>query len=263
MIKCLGTIILTFLLCFPSLAQQETDSVKATLKDPRRNEILINAVVKWSLVQGDLQAKFKNFVGFGGGFMFKTKSEWYIGAEGTFMFNDDVKNANAVIEDIVTSNGSIIGQNGRVANIFISQRGMDLQFLKIGKLLWKKPVLNGNPSSGIMGMVGFGILQHQYRIIDRNGTAPQLSDAYTKGYDQLRNGFAVNPFIGYVYFDRDKFINFILGVEYNLAWTQSRRSWDFLLMKKDDSQTTDQLISLKLIWNIPIRKKLSRDYYYF
>lgn len=259
-------LLLIFLVVFSAssslLAQEDTLEV-IDPKKSGRSELLINAVVQYQIPQASLSNKFKPFIGLGGGIMYKTRSEWYIGAEGVFMFNDNTKDANSVISDIISTNGTIIGSNGRVANIFISQRGMSLQFLKIGKLLWKKPVLNGNPSSGLMGSVGIGILQHQYRIIDRNGGAPQLSSEYAKGYDQLRNGFSANPFIGYVYFDQDKFINFILGLEYNIAWTQSRRDFDFILMKKDESRTTDQLLSLKLIWHIPIRKKLSRDYYYF
>ena len=243
------------------LVSAQADSLQ--VKKVERSELLINAVIQWTTVQGDLQQKFKNFIGLGGGVMYKTKKDWYFGAEGVFMFNDQSKNSSQVVSDIMSSNGTIIGLNGRVAEIFISQRGMSLQFLKVGKLIWKKPILNGNPSSGLLALCGFGILQHQYRIIDRNGSAPQISNEYAKGYDQLRNGLSINPFLGYVYFDNDKFINFILGLEYNLAFTQSRRDFDFLLMKKDDSKTTDHLISLKLTWNIPIRKKLSRDYYYF
>ena len=255
-------IILFLLISSAFIALGQEDSTASDRK-PGRSELLINAIVQYQIPQSDLSDKYRSFIGLGGGLMYKTRNDWYIGMEGACMFNDKTKNANAVISDILSTNGTIIGSNGRVANIFISQRGMSLQFLKIGKLLWKKPVLNGNPSSGLMGSMGFGILQHQYRIIDRNGGAPQLSSTYTKGYDQLRNGFSANPFLGYVYFDKDKFINFILGLEYNIAWTQSRRDFDFLLMKKDDSKTTDQLLSLKLIWHIPIRKKLSRDYYYF
>lgn len=227
-----------------------------------QSEILINAIVQYNALQGELESKYKNFVGLGGGLMYKTRNDWYIGMEGEFLFRDNTKNQNDVIANI-SNNGKVLGENGRVSNIFITQRGMSLQFLKIGKLLWKRPVLNGNSSSGILTTVGIGILQHQFRIIDRSGKAPQLSKNYAKGYDQMRNGLSVNPFIGYVYYDNEKFINFILGVEYTLAWTESRRSFDFGLMKKDESVDLDRMLNLKLIWNIPIRKKLSRDYYYF
>ncbi|MEQ8358525.1 MAG: hypothetical protein RH860_03490 [Cytophagales bacterium] len=264
MFKC-SILILTFF--FQStilLSQSDSTQIETENSGKKgRSELLINAISQLQSPQGTLSEKFKNFIGLGGGLMFKTRNDWYFGAEGVFMFNDNTKNANAVVSDILSSNGTIIGANGRTANIFISQRGMSLQFLKVGKLLWKKPVLNGNSSSGILGMLGAGILQHQYRIIDRNGNAPQVSPEYAKGYDELRNGLSINPFLAYVYFDQDKFINFMFGIEYTLAFTESRRDYDFLLMRKDDSKTTDHLVSLKLIWHIPIRKKLSRDYYYF
>ncbi len=261
MLKGFLIIIFIFISAISTKAQVDSTSVSTTKEG--RSEVLINGIVQWSTVQGDLQDKFKNFIGLGGGFLYKTKSEWYIGFDGAFMFNDKTKNAEAVISDILSSNGTIIGANGRATNIFISQRGMTLQFLKVGHLVWRKKVLNGNPSSGLLAMTGIGLLQHQYRIIDRDNSAPQLAGNYSKGYDQLRNGLSVNPFLGYVYYDNDKFINFILGIEYSLAFMESRRDFDFLLMKKDETKTTDHLVSLKLIWNIPIRKKMSRDYYYF
>jgi hypothetical protein len=236
------------------------DSVE--VEDTRRSEVLINAVLNYGIPQGDLSSKYKNFFGLGAGMMFKTKSDWYWGFEGQFLFSDNTKNGNSIISSI-SSNGIIIGENGRVANIFITQRGMSLQFLKLGRMLWNRPILNGNESSGVLGTVGFGVFQHQYRIIDRSGAAPQLSPIYSKGYDQLRNGFSLSPYLAYIYYDADKFINFSIGIEYTLAWTESRRDFDFALMKKDESKTLDQMLNLKLIWNIPIRKKLSRDFYYF
>lgn len=264
MLKSSIIILILILQCAFLNAQSDSTSADSIIIEKKgRAELLINAVVQLHNPRGALGEKYRNFVGLGGGLMYKTKRDWYFGAEGVFMFNDKTKNPDAVISDILSGNGTIIGANGRSASVFISQRGMSLQFLKVGKLLWKKPVLNGNSSSGILGMMGFGILQHQYRIIDRNSSAPQISPDYAKGYDELRNGMSLNPFLGYVYFDQDKFINFSLGIEYTLAFTESRRDFNFLMMKKDDSKTTDHLVSLKLVWFIPIRKKLSRDYYYF
>ncbi len=264
MFKSIIIVLVLFFQCAFIYAQSDSTAVDTLAREKKgQAELLINAVVQLHSPQGDLGEKFKDFIGLGGGLMYKTRNDWYFGFDGVFMFNDKTKSANAVVADIIAGNGSIIGANGRNADIFISQRGMSLQFLKVGKLLWKKPMLNGNPSSGLLGMMGFGLLQHQYRIIDRNGSAPQLSPRYAKGYDELRNGLSLNPYLGYVYFDQDKFINFTLGVEYSLAFTESRRDFNFLMKKKDDSKTTDHLVSLKLTWFIPIRKKLSRDYYYF
>lgn len=268
--KCFLILILSFPL---SLLAQESNSKSTVFNDSTkteaevekkgRSEVIINAITSYQMPSGPLAQKFNPFYGLGAGFLYKTRSNWYIGVDGVWLFNDRTKNPEDVIDLIIASNGTLIGQDGQRGNPFISQRGLSLQFLKIGKLLVKAPVLSGNENSGIVGMLGFGLFQNQYRIIDRDNTLPQISKDYAKGYDELRNGFSVNPFLGYVYFDQNKFINFIFGIEYTGAWTKSRRDYNFGLMMKDETNYYDESFNIKLMWNIPIRKKLSRDYYYF
>ncbi len=246
-----------------SKAQEEFDSLlKKQPEDPRMNEFLITAILEYNIPQQDYADKFYGHPGLGAGFYWKSKNDLYLGADLVFFFSDRIKQTD-ILSNITNSLGYVIGGDGEPANIEISQRGYNLTFLRVGKLLVHSGFWHGNIHSGLVGMIGGGLFQYKYRIVDNTGTVPGLSEEYKKGYDELTNGFCLTPMLGYFYFDKKKYLNFFLAVEYRIAWTQNRRDWNFNSMERDDSLRNDQAWTIKLGWFFPIRKKQSRDYYFF
>jgi hypothetical protein len=79
----------------------------------------------------------------------------------------------------------------------------------------------------------------------------------------LSNGFALTQFVGYTYFHNKNFWNFFIGVEFTEAWTQNRRSWDFTLMRKDDSRYNEFMATIKAGWIISFIKREAEDIYYY
>ncbi|MDD4395689.1 MAG: hypothetical protein PHQ33_07375 [Bacteroidales bacterium] len=49
--------------------------------------------------------------------------------------------------------------------------------------------------------------------------------------------------------------SFYVGVEISEIWSKSNRNFDFLLMKKDDSQKFSILVGPKIGWIIPLYEK--------
>lgn len=257
---------LTFLLLitfFCAQAQETMDSLDLKKpENPRLNEFLITGIVEFNWPQLDYAERFNPHPGIGLGFYWKSKNDIYLGADFTAYFADNIKETG-VISNLLTSSGYVIGGNGQAAEITISQRGYNLNFLKVGKLLLQSGLINGNIHSGIVGMIGFGLLQHKIRIVDQSGSVPGLTKDYLKGYDKLSNGFSLSPSIGYAYYDRKKYVNFLLSVEYRMAWTKNRRDWNHVDMEKDETLRMDNSWIFRLSWYFPIRKKRSKDYYYF
>lgn len=208
--------------------------------------------------QGDMKERFFTNTAIGFGVHHKTKSNWMFGAEISYMFAEKVRNEDEILSNITTSEGFVIDQTGVFANIHFRQRGF-FTGLKAGKVF---PTRFGNPNSGVFALGSFGILQHKIRIEVHENTAPQLRDDYIKGYDKLTNGPAGSLFLGYLHTSDNKLSNFSAGIEYVYGITQSRRDYDFILMRKDDRIRHDQLISLRFTWMIPVYSRTPKHYYY-
>ena len=215
----------------------------------------------YELPGGDMADRFGNNAEVGGGFLFKTKSNWIIGIDGNFLWGNKVKEDN-ILDNIKTGSGEIIGWDGKFAEVRISERGLKLNLIKIGKLLPVK-FASANANSGIFFLTGFGLLQHKIKIQDITKTVPQLAGDYVKGYDRLTNGAAITENFGYLYLDKRKLINFFVIFEFTQAWTKSRRDFNFDTMTKDQTQRFDMLWGIKFGWLIPMYKKVPDEYYYY
>ena len=207
---------------------------------------------------GDMADRFGANSNIGGTFSVKTKSQWFYGVSGGFLFSDNVKETD-VIDGLRISNGEIIDQNGEYALVTLMQRGFSFHG-HFGRLF---PLGFGNPNSGILVTAGAGFLQHKIRFAVEGNLAPQLRDEYVKGYDRLSNGFSTNQFIGYFFTGDSRLINFYAGVDFTQAFTQNRRSYNFDTMGPDDTQRTDLFYGIRLGWVIPIYKRATNDIYYY
>lgn len=206
---------------------------------------------------GDLKHRFYPNGAVGFGLNHKTASQWLFGIDWSFIFADKVRNEDEILKNITTSEGFVIDQTGVFANIHFRERGFYLS-ARAGRLFNTR---FGNPNSGILVMGSMGYLQHKIRIEVHENTAPQLEGDYMKGYDKLTGGPGGSLFLGYQNFSNNKLTNFTVGIEYLYAATGSLRSYDYVLMGKDETRRSDQLWSLKFGWNLPVYARAPKEFY--
>jgi hypothetical protein len=233
----------------------QSDISDTTLSVP-----MFYATYSYQFPGGDMSERFGNNSSLGGGFMWKTNQNWIIGAEFNFLFGNDVKIADEIMDNLKTSEGAIINMAGNFTSYSVLERGYYISG-RVGKLI---PVLSPNPNSGITLIGSLGYLQHKIRIEVADNTAPQLLDDYKKGYDRLAGGFGISEFIGYTYLSNSKILNFYLGFEINQAWTKALRDVNFDTGLPDEiTNRFDVLYGVKIGWIIPLFQRMPQKYYYY
>lgn len=206
----------------------------------------------------DLANRFGTNSNIGTSFMIKTKKNWTVGIDGSFIFGNRLRE-NGILNNISTSGGVVINQNGEYADINLYERGFTSS-LSFGKVF---SYLGPNANSGLMLTGSIGFLQHKIRIEDFNNTVPQVAGDYKKGYDRLCNGIAFTEFLGYLFLSHSQLVNFYAGFEFIQAFTQSRRTYDFDLMKRDTMRREDLIYGIRLGWVLPLNKKTPNTFYYY
>ncbi len=188
---------------------------------------------------------------------FKTRSYWTFGVNGSYFFGKKVK--DNLFDSIATSLSTIISKNGDFADVRLWERGFTVSATAGRMFAFKKP----NPNSGIIFNIGLGFIQHKIRIETIGNNVPQLSKKYKKGYDRLSNGLLLSENLGYLYLSNNRFLNFYFGLECMQGFTQSRRSFDYELMKQDTQKRIDILYGAKIAWILPLYQKAPSDYYMY
>ncbi|MFH1004083.1 MAG: hypothetical protein V1781_01075 [Bacteroidota bacterium] len=239
-----------------------SSQAQVNVKDSSLFIPLIKFSYAFQLPGGNLEKRFGNNSNIGIDFSVKMKKNILIGAGWHYIFGNQIK--ENVLDSISTgsgfsNDGFIIDQNGGPAYIRIFERGFTASVF-FGKIF---PVAGSNPNSGIMIYGGPAFLQHKIKIDDIGHQSPQLTDNYKKGYDRLTNGFGLHEFLGYVCISNKRMINFYGGFEFYQTFTQSRRSFDFDLMKRDTDKRTDFLFGVRVGWILPLYKKVPQQYYYY
>lgn len=235
-----------------SIAQQ-------SIKDSTISIHLIMAQYAVQFPGGDVAERFGVNSMVGAGYFYKTKSNWLLGVDGSFMFGSEVKNKEHIFDNIETSDDNIVDLEGIYATYHFYERGFSV-LGKIGKnFSFGKP----NPNSGILAGLGAGYLQHKIFIDHRDKTAPQITGDYLKGYDELKRGPAINAFVGYMFLGNTKVINFYTGIEYTVAFTQFVHPYSFAQMKYNSGNFTDTFLSVKFGWFIPVYRRAPKEFYYY
>ena len=232
---------------------------QVSIKDSSINVPMIYATYAYQLPGGDLAKRFGGNSSIGGGFMFKSKSNWMFASEGNYLFGGTVKDGEVLLKNIVTSEGFVLNSNGYYAEIGFAERGFNI-LGKFGKLF---PVISPNPNSGPLVMIGGGFIQDKIRIHDGDNTAPQVQGDYKKGYDRLNNGWLVSGTLGYLFLSDSRLINLFVGVEVMQTWTTYRRDRNFDTGKKDNSKLSSQFYGIKVKWIIPLYKRKPKDFYLY
>ncbi|MCX6285215.1 MAG: hypothetical protein NTW31_13390 [Bacteroidetes bacterium] len=239
-----------------------TTSAQVNLKDTTIGMAMFYATYSYQFSGGGLAKLYGGNSSIGGGFQYKLRSNWVIGAEGNFLFGGTVKNSDSLIKMIANDEGLVIDENGYMAGINYYERGWSV-YGKFGKIFPMYPTLAPNRNCGLTVMLGGGYIQNHINIHNPDGTTPQINDDYGKGYDRLNSGIAVTASVGYLFMSNSRLLNFYAGFEFIQAWTKSLRQYDFDRMAYDNTKYSSQFYGLKVCWFVPIYARKPKDFYYY
>lgn len=237
---------------------QQRGGNKRAYPDSAGNYFSFAGTYSYQFPGGDLLWRFGPNSEAGASGYYKTSHNYVFGLQWNYIFGNQLRGANP-LDSITTSDGHVIDKEGKYADLRVYERGYTLN-LAVGKVF--NHYLAVNKNSGPMLMGGVGILQHKFRIYDNGARSPQLTKDYLKGYDRLTSGIAINEFVGYWYMSRSRFVNFYAGFEFTQAFTKSRRSWDYSLMRADTENRIDLLSGVRVGWVIPLYRKTSHSILY-
>lgn len=218
---------------------------------------IIYGAYGFHILDGDIAEMFGPSSTIGAGIGFKTKSNFYIGLEYNYLWGGKVKQGDEILQNILTSDGQLIGQNGEYAIFQFMQRGHAL-WLKGGKLF---PVFSPNPNSGVKLQLGVGYIQHKMFISVQDNTAKQVDGDYKKGYDRFHDGFGLTQSIGYLFLGDSRIWNFYAGFEFSQAFTKNRRDVNFDTRMPDNASKVDLFYGIKIAWVIPLYRRAPTGYY--
>lgn len=206
---------------------------------------------------GDLAKRFGPNFNAGGSFMFKTKKNWLIGAEGSYFFGRNVR--ENVIAPLQTSDGFVIDNEGYPADLRLTERGWNT-YIVVGKLFNQ---IGHNPNSGLLCWIGAGYMQHKIKLYDALQKIAAIKGDLKKGYDHLSGGPAMTQFIGYQYLSNRRFVNFYFGFEFFEGFTKSFRMYNYNTGLTDTKQRFDMQIGFRLGWLLPLYKRAPKEFYYY
>lgn len=172
---------------------------------------------------------------------------------------------NKVLQDdlgylFLNSDSIITGLNGQRAVVGVFQRGYKINF-GVGKIV--KQIKNKN--SGILVELNTGIISNRISYKDGTENFSFLSDAYMRGFDKLSRGFYLEEFVGILFFDNKKLINFKFGLNFVQGFTSDKRANFYASDFEPIQNRKDFSIGLKANWIIPFfysKEKSTERYYY-
>jgi hypothetical protein len=207
---------------------------------------------------GDIASRYGLTTGVGGSYWLKTKSNWLMSADFTFLYGNKFKE-DSILNGLRDKDGYLITSYGEQMFPTLSMRGF-YTGLRVGKLF---PVIGPNKNSGLMVTASAGLLQYKTFIRLEENSIPIVMDDYAKLLDYLTNGFSMNQFIGYLHLDNEQPINFYAGFEFHQAWTMCRRDWLYNLQGPENKLRHDFLFGIRVGWIFPVGKKTTGSYTYF
>lgn len=241
-------VVAAFLLSFRAHAQ-------VSIKDSSIFTPIVGVGYGYYLPAGDMIKRFGNNSSVQLNVDFKTRFNWILGLNGSYIFGNKIK--EHIFDSISTVDGDLISQTGELGDVRLFERGFTVSGT-IGRLIpFKKP----NPNSGIRIDIGFGFIQHKIRIETIGNNVPQMDKQYKKGYDRLTNGFLLSEDAGYLFLNNNRLTNFYIGLECMQGFTQNRRSYNYDQMMQDTHKRVDILYGAKIAWLLPLYKKAPQAYY--
>jgi len=245
-----------FLICFSFTLKAQ--KIKLAKSDPDSSYTIPMITVSYArqFPGADLSDRFGSNNNVGGNFLVKTKSQWVYGFKGNFIWSDNVEN-QSILQDLQTSEGDIIDNEGRLTEVFLGQQGSSFFFFG-GRLF---NVFSPNKNSGILVYGGLGTLHHKITFSFQD-EINALSDEGKKGYDRLSFGYGVNGFLGYLYLSKNRLLNFFGGFDFTQARTTNLRKFNVDTRMPDTRVNTDRLYGIRVGWIIRLNKRQSDSFYY-
>ena len=204
----------------------------------------------------DMADRFGPNLSAGGAFMFKTKKNWLIGADFTFMFGRNVR--EDVLRQLKNEDGFVMDNEGYPADIRITERGIGLHVF--GGYIFK--VFNPNPNSGLIVTLGAGYMQHKVNLYDAQHKVAAIKDNLAFGLDHLSSGFSLSQFVGYMFLSENRLLNFYAGFECQQGFTTSVRKLNYDTGLPDTQKRLDVLTGFRVGWILPLYKKTPNEFYY-
>jgi hypothetical protein len=226
-------------------------------KLPPRKGVIFNVNGNLDFPGADMAKRFGTSYRVGGAVLYKTTSNWMFGPKMDFIIGNDIKE-DSLMYNIRNKDGFFYNQNGEVMGVGIFQRGY-MVGLQAGKIF---NLSKRNSESGVLVMTGAGFMQHKINIFDKDKSISQLRGDYKKGYDRLTNGWYLEQYIGYNYFDPNGMVNFHIGLNVTAGFTQGRRDYLYDVMRTDDKSRLDILFGIRGGWYIPVFKRKSEEMFF-
>ena len=208
---------------------------------------------------GSISESYGGFHSIGSDANFKLANNFSIGLGFEYHFSESIKDRELYFKEIQNDNGYITDGNGQFAEVFLYQRGFNIQLFGG----YQFNILAPNPNSGLYVQMGVGFMQYHTRIENPGLTANAVIGDYAKMYDRLRNGFSSTQVLGYRYMGNRNLSNFFIALEFTEAWTDNRRTYNADLTDSQLGKKLDFVVGVKVGWLIPFYGRAPKDYYYY
>lgn len=244
--------ILIVLSCITGFAQ-------GTVRDTSLFDPHVTMSYAYQIPGGDMANRYGDNSNLSLGFHIKSRTQWYYGVQGQFLFGSSVKQEEGFLGNLMVEGNYVLDNDGYPATLVIQQRGFALS-ADIGRLF---TVVGPNRNSGILVKTGLGFMQHKIRIEHQETKIAQLEGEYLKGYDRMANGAAATGFIGYYHMSNNRLINFVVGLEGWRGFTEPRRAMNFDTQQVETGSRKDILIGLRAGWTLHLYKRMSDNFFYY
>lgn len=243
-----------------SVANARTDFSSKSYIDSGATMVWTGVNMSGYLPVGYLHQWFKPNLSVGTGVTVKTAKNWTFDVNFHYMFGANLRDTTAAfLGDMVDEYGRVVDGNGLTSTLYFEGR-----YWSVGAGVGKVIPVSRWRNSGIWLHLGMGYFGHKIRINDYDNQVPQLAGDYKKGYDHRSGGFAMNQFIGYLFIQKNRLLNFYGGIEFWEIWSKPNRN--FILNEGPTENMKSKfsgLIGLKIGWNIPLYEKKEVTTFYY
>lgn len=216
-----------------------------------------------------IQMKFGNKIPFGNwsnyygpflesGIQYSWLNESIIyGLSSTYLFGNNVKNLDEILEHLITRNGEIMSNDGSSLSSLQSEiRGGQIG-VHIGSLIPKW----GNKNNQPLILLEAGMIQHKRKFISSGGV-PQLEIPYIYGLDNLHRGFYLQENIGWIHIGENA-PHFKIELQTIQSRTRLVREYQFNLDDYDYNNKWDFGIGFRVTWILPMLREKSETIFYY
>lgn len=208
---------------------------------------------------GDFSEYMKPGFGLGGDVQYKWRSNWVLSVGGQYHFADNLKTGTTIFDNLLTSQGELIGLNGEYSVTTFRERGWHAT-VDLGYIIsdW-----GHNANSGVLISLGGGYNAHWIDVRNQQENTPQIQDDYLRGYDRYTQGFLTRQLIGYQFAGSNKRVNFTLAFECMQGFNKNVREYNYDTRAYDLDGKLDLYYGVRFSWFLPIYQKNPQKYYYY